>query len=460
MTILDRLDSNWSREEREKVNDNWTIIESYLSNLQGQINFLTGNVNVQGLIDQLKSLLSQGTIILDELKSALINVEEIIVDAQNATNDANDAAQKALNAVDEIQSMLDNFQVRGTYDNDTVYSKNNSIFYEGSSYIYKNNTPSKGNPPPNYPTVANDHWQMTAAKGASGDGAVSKVNGKEPDGTGEVILTASDVGAASAEQLDQIEQTVDTHSNNQQIHVTQAKQNNWNVASTNATNLINRFPETCAIVTDWNNVVKNGFYMGSNVANAPDNAWWMGTVIVHDANYVRQKVMEVTGDREFERVRHNGTWYAWHETSPLKLFQSVSNGKAAVNQAVTDKGVYTAPDAPFATTAANIRAIQTQISVKGEIPLSPIPSNGLLEVYTPWFDFQPMYFSSTLPGASLCNGFATPQISTATNAFYILSLDTYNQVVNGVLQYRLKLLIKNAYSFTSTQNKIDYFISK
>ena len=208
MTILDRLDSNWSREEREKVNDNWTIIESYLSNLQGQINILTGNVNVQQLIDQLKSLLSQGTIILDELKLALINAEEIIVDARNATNDANDAAQKALNAVNDIQSMLDNFQVRGTYDNDTVYSKNNSVFYEGSSYVYTNNTPNKGNPPPNYPTVANDHWQMTAAKGASGDGAVSKVNGKEPDGAGEVILTASDVGAASAEQLDQMKPKV------------------------------------------------------------------------------------------------------------------------------------------------------------------------------------------------------------------------------------------------------------
>lgn len=224
MTILDRLDSNWSREEREKLNNNWTIIESYLSNLQGQINFLTGNVNVQELIDQLKSLLSQGTIILDELKSVLINVEEIIVDAKNATNDANDAAQSALNAVNDIQSMLDNFQVRGTYDNDTVYSKNNSVFYEGSSYIYTNNTPGKGNPPPNYPAVSNEHWQMTAAKGAAGDGAVSKVNGKEPDGAGEVTLTASDVGAASAEQLEQMKPKVD---------------NSWQKGVYNDTDIIN-----------------------------------------------------------------------------------------------------------------------------------------------------------------------------------------------------------------------------
>ena len=161
----------------------------------------------------------------------------------------------------------------------------------------------------------------------------------------------------------------------------------------------------------------------------------------------------------------DNTWSAWvciqsKDVDIVKLFQSVSNGKAQVASAITGKGVPTASDATFETMANNINAIQTQISVKGEIPLSPIPSNGLLEVYTPWFDFQPMYFSSTLPGVSLYNGFATPQISTATNAFYILSLDAYNQVVNGVLQWRLKLLIKNAYSFTSTQNKIDYFISK
>lgn len=43
------------------------------------------------------------------------------------------------------------------------------------------------------------------------------------------------------------------------------------------------------------------------------------------------------------------------DTRIKENFTLVSNGKATVNQAVTDMGVYTAPDAPFATTAANIR---------------------------------------------------------------------------------------------------------
>jgi len=41
------------------------------------------------------------------------------------------------------------------------------------------------------------------------------------------------------------------------------------------------------------------------------------------------------------------------------LFTSVSNGKSAVAAAITDMGVTTAADAPFATMATNIRAINT-----------------------------------------------------------------------------------------------------
>ncbi|MFS0819681.1 hypothetical protein ABC382_22690 [Lysinibacillus sp. 1P01SD] len=202
MVILKPIASNWSRSEREKLNNNWTIIENYLSNLQGQINLLTGDVNVQELIDQLNQLLSQSTLVLEELESALANIETIITNAQNATDDANNAAQSALNAVNDIQSMIDNFQTKGTFDMETIYAKNNSVLYEGSSYIYINVTPTKGNPPPNYPQIANDYWHMTAAKGASGEGAVSKVNGKEPNAEGEIILSPSDIGAASSTELE------------------------------------------------------------------------------------------------------------------------------------------------------------------------------------------------------------------------------------------------------------------
>lgn len=124
--------------------------------------------------------------------------------------------------------------------------------------------------------------------------------------------------------------------------------------------LFSRFPDICVIVDDWNNVLKNGMYMANGALNAPNpNLWFMGTVIVHASDWVVQKLIQFTGDQEFERSRQNGTWTPWVETSPRKLFQSVSNGKAVVNQAVTDMGIYTAPDAPFATTANNIRLLST-----------------------------------------------------------------------------------------------------
>lgn len=126
---------------------------------------------------------------------------------------------------------------------------------------------------------------------------------------------------------------------------------NWNSTA-------HRLQPKCAVVSNWNMVKDNGFYMGEPVAlNAPTKEWWMGFVVAHNDSYVVQKLINVTGGSEFERQCYNGVWENWIETSPRKLFQSVSNGKATVNQAVTDMGVYTPPDATFATTAANIRAI-------------------------------------------------------------------------------------------------------
>lgn len=72
-----------------------------------------------------------------------------------------------------------------------------------------------------------------------------------------------------------------------------------------------------------------------------------------------------TSDVIFKRYQIDATtWSAWvciqnKDVDIIKLFQSVSNGKAVVNQAVTDMGVYTAPDATFATTANNIRLLST-----------------------------------------------------------------------------------------------------
>jgi len=168
-----------------------------------------------------------------------------------------------------------------------------------------------------------------------------------------------------------ITQQIATHTNNQQIHVTQVKQDSWTATTqtvgTNKSNWDNgyntylRFQEYGQVITNWNNAIKNGFYMAQGASNAPDSSWFMGTAIVHADNFIVQKVMAFTEPnetmREFERSKVNGVWGAWIETSPRKLFQSVSNGKAAIANAITQKGVATSATAEFATMAANISNI-------------------------------------------------------------------------------------------------------
>ena len=66
-------------------------------------------------------------------------------------------------------------------------------------------------------------------------------------------------------------------------------------------------------------------------------------------------------------LTHDGVIYFWSkiksyiDTKYDGLFQSVSNGKKTVANAITDKGVATATDATFATMASNIALIETGI---------------------------------------------------------------------------------------------------
>ncbi len=68
-----------------------------------------------------------------------------------------------------------------------------------------------------------------------------------------------------------------------------------------------------------------------------------------------------------------------HTTDIADLKSSVSNGKAAVASAITDKGVSTSATATFDTMASNIRAIQTGITPSGTLTIT---SSGTFDVTT------------------------------------------------------------------------------
>ncbi|MGE7113084.1 hypothetical protein [Lysinibacillus sp. NPDC047702] len=131
--------------------------------------------------------------------------------------------------------------------------------------------------------------------------------------------------------------------------------NKWNAGYDAYT----RFQGECRQITDWNLATQNGMYMGQNVANAPSTDWWMGTTITHNDSYIVQKVIGVTDGRELERQKYNGIWENWIETSPRKLFQSVSNGKQGLASAITGKGVPTDANDSFPTMINNINQIPT-----------------------------------------------------------------------------------------------------
>ena len=82
-------------------------------------------------------------------------------------------------------------------------------------------------------------------------------------------------------------------------------------------------PSTCVSVTDWNDAVESGWYMGNNAANAPTNSsdgttvWYFGYVIAHNENYVFQEAYHFTASdnakyiNKYIRAKKDGKWGVW-----------------------------------------------------------------------------------------------------------------------------------------------------
>lgn len=60
-----------------------------------------------------------------------------------------------------------------------------------------------------------------------------------------------------------------------------------------------------------------------------------------------------------------------------QLFQSVSNGKSLIAEAITDKGVSTSSSASFATMASNIENIEVGTIIEGKVKYEGILTSGL-----------------------------------------------------------------------------------
>ncbi|MGG2053894.1 hypothetical protein ABFY48_05770 [Lysinibacillus pakistanensis] len=121
-----------------------------------------------------------------EFDNKINEAEVAITDTKKATVEANQAAES----------------IRGwgqatVWNSTTTYSKNNVVTYNGSTWQSKgdNNLNS-------IPSETNTNWILLALRGVDGTGAVSTVNGKSPDGAGNVELTADEIGTYTQQQID------------------------------------------------------------------------------------------------------------------------------------------------------------------------------------------------------------------------------------------------------------------
>jgi hypothetical protein len=129
-------------------------------------------------------------------------------------------------------------------------------------------------------------------------------------------------------------------------------------------------PDSSCITINGSNLDdfrETGFYMGDQLANAPEGLpnWFYIQVYRHNEIYVMQRASEltVTAGRSFERYRNGGGWGPWikmlNNNDYNALFQYANDGKTAVANAVTAKGVSASPSETFAALASKIGQIVT-----------------------------------------------------------------------------------------------------
>ncbi|WP_198957482.1 pyocin knob domain-containing protein [Paenibacillus selenitireducens] len=109
------------------------------------------------------------------------------------------------------------------------------------------------------------------------------------------------------------------------------------------------------VIGDLNLADNTGYYMGSNMLNAPTADWYYVEVIRHNPIWCVQKAINFNRDSFYMRRKENGTWKPWSQD----LFTSVSDGKNAIAGAIAGKGVPASGSDAFAVLASKIGQINT-----------------------------------------------------------------------------------------------------
>jgi hypothetical protein len=73
-----------------------------------------------------------------------------------------------------------------------------------------------------------------------------------------------------------------------------------------------RLGENSCTITNWNDAITNGWYMGSDATNAPGAGWYMGYVQAHNAGWTTQIIHQFAGNNStWIREQNNSVWGSW-----------------------------------------------------------------------------------------------------------------------------------------------------
>lgn len=184
-------------------------------------------------------------------------------------------------------------------------------------------------------------------------------------------ITPDSIGAVKKSDFD-------AHTADGTKHITVAERNTWNsketpegaqakanAAETNAKNYVNGLQwqrkkvsddaGNAIVVSDLNADLTTGWYMGSNMANAPTTEWFWVEIIRHNHLWTVQNAYCFNRQSYYQRMKINGNWTPWSQD----LFQSGVDAKNRIAGAISAKGVPASASDTFEQLASKIQTIET-----------------------------------------------------------------------------------------------------
>ena len=101
------------------------------------------------------------------------------------------------------------------------------------------------------------------------------------------------------------------------------------------------YPE---IITNWDNAITNGWFMGYDAYQAPDYGWWLGIVSAHNAEWVTQEVWNFTADTNavtqvWIRRGSPGVWGPWRRSTLPGYGAAYLNGTLTIQNPLGESGI-------------------------------------------------------------------------------------------------------------------------